>query len=254
MDLLEHSQCNHEDQVQALRGVSHLVTLNPTQMIDLLKKIPNKAIKAQHTGGGLSAELVAARRKSLLSKFQRAAKKAKVYTKLGLVIKESAFQYVDTNPRVSAFICFFNRTICQTDLCSQDCLYNTKLFTHACSKEIQNRIGVLRTFDAFACHDPKSNCGNRFECRMFIHEEWTLAKFLIFLAAREDGENMIKCFWSERNFLAVQGYDFIPPGDWLRDLPMRGVFAATYVEEKEEFRLLNERKKLAEQLCWGYDS
>eukprot|EP00746_Dinoflagellata_sp_MGD_P089219 gnl/MRDRNA2_/MRDRNA2_35233_c0_seq1.p1 gnl/MRDRNA2_/MRDRNA2_35233_c0~~gnl/MRDRNA2_/MRDRNA2_35233_c0_seq1.p1 ORF type:complete len:1321 (+),score=185.20 gnl/MRDRNA2_/MRDRNA2_35233_c0_seq1:217-4179(+) len=251
MDLLENSQCNHEDQVQALRGVSHLMTLNPSQMCELLRKVPNRAIQQK---AGTNSALMQQRRKSLLSKFQRAAKKAQVYTKLGLKIKESAFQYIDTNPRISAFICFFNRCICQTDLCTQTCLYDVKMFTHACSKEIQTRIGVLRTFDALACHSPDTNCGNRFECRMFIHEEWTLAKFLIFLAAREDGENMVKCFWSERNFLAVQGYDFIPPGDWLRDLPMKGTFCATYVEEKEEYRLLNERKKLAEQLCWGYDA
>jgi len=219
--------------------------LHPETFKELLKIVPNKNLNKPKPANPM------ARRSSLL-KFASAARKARMLTKMGLVIKESAFQYVDTNPRISMFICFFNRCINQHEICTMSCLYDHKeMFSPACCKEITERIGVLRTFDALSCHDPATNCGNRFECHLYIHEEWALAKFLIALAAIEDGENMLKCAWTERSFLALQGYDFIVPAEWCRDLPNKGTFSATYVEEKEEYRLLNSRQKLAEQICWG---
>ena len=58
---------------------------------------------------------------------------------------------------------------------------------------------------------------------------------------------MLKAYWSERGFLAEQGFDFIVPEPWLRDLPREGTFACTYVSELPEYRLPEVRKKLAER-------
>lgn len=237
------SECCHEDRVRALRCVAHQLVLTKDQLLGLCKNAHDPSHRNSTARMSMEARL------SLRGKIIRAAGKLKAMNVLGIQVKDSAFGYRDVNPRVEMFICFFNRCMDQPDICSKYCLYDEALFTKPCQKEIKHRLGVLRTFDALDCHREDSNVGNRYKLKLHVHEEWCLAKFLVLLAAIEDGENMIKCEYSECAFMTRQGYDFLVPVSWVKELPTEGTFTTTYVEEKPEYRLVNERRRLAEEIC-----
>jgi hypothetical protein len=248
LDQIRETECSFEDRVCALRSVSHRMTLDSEQTRTICLEVPNRNVYAG------SATVNEGARRTALEKIHRATTRARALTVFGACVQKSAFQIEEFNPRVEAFVCFFNRTKGQTELCTRQCLYDDKQYSKQCALEMRKRLGVLRTFDAMHCADPLSNGGNRFVCRMWIHEEWQLARFLVKLASVEEGANMVKTKWSERKFMEDQGYDFLVPEHWLYDMPMIGTFTLNYVEEKAEYRNVGERRFLAEQIMgWGAD-
>lgn len=242
---IEESESSWEDRVRALRLFSHRMVLSPQQVRAFLDSFPN--VNVPKPAPKAKAE---AGRPSLSQRLSNAKRKLSLMSKLGLLKQvKSAFGLIIENYRMEAFICLWPRCPNQPGLCNLGGIYNEKVFSHRCCKEFRTRLGRARTFDAIDCCNPKANppSGNRHEMILTVHEDWLIARFLVILAAKEDGENMLKSYWSERGFLAAQGMDFIVPEYWLRELPREGTFACTYVSELPEYKLPDARRRLAER-------
>lgn len=237
---LMSSECCYPDKVASLRGVSHLFVLSPDLIKIFVEAFPNDQIEAKnkvtHHGAKENWHLAKTKLNFLRSLNPK-------MTTLG-----SAFGFAG-NPRVEVFVCLFNRCNRQPVLCTKNCLYDRTLFTNVCSRKLQTRLGRLRTFDAIYCCDPNTNNGSTFEMNLGRHEDWLLAQFLVILAAIEDGENMVRCSWTEKKNLMERGYDFVVPGTWLTEIPMVGTFKATYQSERPEYIEPQARQKCAIKYC-----
>jgi len=128
-------------------------------------------------------------------------------------------------------------------------LYNPKIFTATQTSQIRTRLGRMNTFDPLHVCCKNANGGNHFTLNLTVYEHRQIAKFLIILAAVEDGENMLNTNWSECGFSNREGGGvFMVPATWLPEPPDIGTFYVTYVSEKPEYILLKKREELAIKL------
>jgi len=88
----------------------------------------------------------------------------------------------------------------------------------------------------------------KYRLDLSVFEEWTTLRFLILLTEKEPGTHFLKCTWSERAFLREQGFDFMIPPSWNRSPPKVGVIEFHYITEKRDFRRLDARGDLAQEL------
>merc|ERR550514_171235 len=96
------------------------------------------------------------------------------------------------------FVLLFNRVADRATLISNRVLYKKEVFNRGEVKELQSRLGRLNTLDLMnICQTSPSNLSNRFAMKLDEHEGHTMCKVLIRLAAREDGENFKKSWYSE---------------------------------------------------------
>jgi hypothetical protein len=129
--------------------------------------------------------------------------------------KRSAFQYHFEDCRSDAFVLLFNRCHEPPALCTDACLYDPGIFTTRCVEGLRERLGCCRTLDVLHCCQlsaidaveagSESLCslgyvgsgGRRYHLRLDVHDEWTVMKFLVLLADKEPGVNIVKCSWSD---------------------------------------------------------
>merc|ERR1712139_369251 len=78
------------------------------------------------------------------------------------------------------------------------------------------------------------------------------------LGCREDGENIVNCWYSEATYLeakladgTVMRYDYMIPATWLKEVPSVGVLKFRYVSEKPSYIDTPFRRRLGEEaLNW----
>lgn len=76
-------------------------------------------------------------------------------------------------------------------------------------------------------------------------------QMMLYLAVREEGENMLESFWSEAAAY-TEGRFFLIPATWIQAVPEVGTMTFKYVSEKPEFANYNVRLQLGkEYLSWG---
>eukprot|EP00746_Dinoflagellata_sp_MGD_P083267 gnl/MRDRNA2_/MRDRNA2_33167_c0_seq1.p1 gnl/MRDRNA2_/MRDRNA2_33167_c0~~gnl/MRDRNA2_/MRDRNA2_33167_c0_seq1.p1 ORF type:complete len:1298 (+),score=198.26 gnl/MRDRNA2_/MRDRNA2_33167_c0_seq1:115-4008(+) len=230
IEALGESECCHDDKVKVVRGVSHCIVLAPEQVSRICDFCPNPALYTRDT------------KKTAAQKLQAVKSRITAMKMLGMKLKTSAFQLSGGNPRQDMFVTLFNRCNRVPGLVTAICLYDQKLFTHNCAHLLRERLGYLRTWDVLGCCNPDVNLGNRYVLNLKKHEHWVAAKLLVEIATHEPGENLTSCQWSERGFLAEQGYDFLVPAEWTRDLPQVGTFSVTYRSENPSCIRLPERE------------
>ncbi|CAK0849522.1 unnamed protein product [Prorocentrum cordatum] len=90
--------------------------------------------------------------------------------------------------------------------------------------------------------------GMKYRLDLSVFEEWTTLRFLILLTEKEPGTHFLKCTWSERAFLREQGFDFMIPPSWSAPPGRVGVIEFHYITEKRDFRRLDARGDLAQEL------
>eukprot|EP00928_Gymnodinium_smaydae_P032687 TRINITY_DN23607_c0_g3_i3.p1 TRINITY_DN23607_c0_g3~~TRINITY_DN23607_c0_g3_i3.p1 ORF type:complete len:1386 (+),score=306.62 TRINITY_DN23607_c0_g3_i3:278-4435(+) len=90
--------------------------------------------------------------------------------------------------------------------------------------------------------------GRRYELRLDVFEERTIAQFLLALNKQEGGDCIVRCSWSERARLEEDGYDFLPPPEWADKGPETvGTLRLTYMSNTEID--VEGRTALAERFC-----
>eukprot|EP00746_Dinoflagellata_sp_MGD_P121423 gnl/MRDRNA2_/MRDRNA2_56604_c0_seq1.p1 gnl/MRDRNA2_/MRDRNA2_56604_c0~~gnl/MRDRNA2_/MRDRNA2_56604_c0_seq1.p1 ORF type:complete len:1993 (-),score=321.99 gnl/MRDRNA2_/MRDRNA2_56604_c0_seq1:67-6045(-) len=172
---------------------------------------------------------------------------------------QAAVEELDT-PRVEVFVLLFTCVADRALLCSPEVLYNPELFQPAAVRRLWDRLGRLRTFDLRnVCQYVTSNLGNVFDLSLFKYEDHMIAQIVLRLGCREDGENLIRCWYSEVNYLSAKAldgtvveFDFLIPATWLKDMPRVGQLRFTYQSEKVEFIDMDARDGLGEKsLGWS---
>lgn len=156
-------------------------------------------------------------------------------------------------PRAEAYVIFYNRTLYHARVVSPRLLYNKDVFRTEESKEIQERLGWIHTFDLVNCHSARSNLGPRHgPIDMFTHDGWLVLKVLITLSSTEFSPNFHECFWSERAGFLERGYVFLIPSSWTHDLPRLGEFTCTWFSRPEEVVYAKRRELAKEYLGWTF--
>jgi hypothetical protein len=99
----------------------------------------------------------------------------------------------------------------------------------------------------------KDNCisrvdANKYVMDLSVHEDWSVARYLLALAQREDGENICETSWTEKAQFDARGIQFIVPSEWYSNLPTVGTFTMRYFLERPQFKDPPGRLKLANRL------
>lgn len=242
---LADSPCCSEDRVVVLRTVAHHLALSTAQLRQVCEAFPAAAPAAPEGQGS-----------------------------------RSAFQFTFDNLRVEAFVALFGRCLDPPAACTVSCLYDPQFLSAAGTADVRARLGYCRTFDALHCCEehpilavpqaklrgmgrcssrgsarstaasvatPDSGC--RYSLRLYVHDECQVARFLVTLAEKERGVNIINCQWSERDAFVDRGYTWCVPSEWLEEMPRVGVFECTYYIEKAPWINQDSRRSLAERFC-----
>lgn len=222
---LENTGVALEDRIYALALSIHRWALEPDQVCRLCRLFPNPAL-------------------SRSSSVESTAESRRV----------SAFQFDASNLRHDIFVMLFNRSKHQWMLPGKEVLRDPSLFSGGCLREMRRRLGYQRVLDVMDCCQPECSedklLGRSYDLRLFLHEEWMACQVFVALAEKEDGQNIVKCDWSERSSSAdMQGIEFFVPASWVQALPTAGTFKFYYRSERPEFILPNERRALAERWC-----
>lgn len=90
--------------------------------------------------------------------------------------------------------------------------------------------------------------GRRYSIHLDKYEEWIIARYLVNVHIQEKGEHFAKCNWSQRGFLAEQGFDFFIPAEWADKTPHEGTLSCIFITEDNSRLEEKTRRKLAERL------
>jgi len=163
-------------------------------------------------------------------------------------------------PRTEIMVMLFCRVADRQQVCSPEVLYNHDLFMRAQVRTLWQRLGRINTFDmANICQLTPSNLGNRYEFALAQYETHRLMECVLKLAAKEEGDNLIKCWYSEASYLSHTArdgtwkinYDYLIPATWLKQVPHIGTIRFEYVA-KQEFLEEDYRIELGEEyMSWG---
>jgi len=238
-DTFYFSKVGPHDKVMALRFISTELVLTKMQIVEILKTFPNP----------LAKKCRSMRRNALND-----SRTLNDDEQEQQVVRQSAFGLELPNPRIAAFVLLFNRCCDPPTLCTETCLLDRSLFSVACAKELQDRLGWQRTFDARYCHTPMrgkssnigkvvreigmastdsrslniinaarttksgdAELGRRYDFNLGIWEQWICARFIVLTAGIEEGIHLVRASWSERSILEAQGYDFLVPSFWHKE-------------------------------------
>jgi len=99
----------------------------------------------------------------------------------------------------------------------------------------------------------RDNCtskvdANKYVLDLSVHEDWSIARYLLALAQREDGENICETSWTEKAQFDARGIQFIVPSEWYSHLPTVGVFTMRYFVERPQYKEPPSRIKLANKM------
>lgn len=96
-------------------------------------------------------------------------------------------------------------------------------------------------------HEP----GRRYIVNFAIYEQRKLGVFIMAIAAKEEGDNLVRCDYDQRGSMGDSNTaDYFIPGTWHTEagLPKIGVFSGTYMSENEDFIQIPARMEKAEAI------